>query len=98
MLRRQHRALSSFGLVTTIAATSAFVACGNGSPTQNLNAGATSSSSASSGEPVTVDDIMDSLPKSCAFQCTDCEEPDKPYDCPTSKGWSTLPHDDACPD
>jgi DNA-binding beta-propeller fold protein YncE len=45
----------------------------------------------------TVDDILSSLPQSCAFDCIGkCTEPTTPYDCPTVKPWDTLPHEDAC--
>jgi Phosphoesterase family len=43
-----------------------------------------------------VDTIMGSLPKSCAFACGACPEPETPYACPTLQPWATLPHDPAC--
>lgn len=45
----------------------------------------------------TVDDIMATLPDSCAFACgSDCPEPTEPYVCPTLKPWAELPHADTC--
>jgi len=44
----------------------------------------------------TVDDIMADLPKSCAFQCGECTEPEAPFECPTLAPWDKLPHDEAC--
>ncbi|UQA62859.1 alkaline phosphatase family protein [Polyangium aurulentum] len=44
-----------------------------------------------------VDEIMLSLPKSCAFACApDCTEPAEPFACPTLKPWNELPHAAAC--
>jgi DNA-binding beta-propeller fold protein YncE len=46
---------------------------------------------------LTVDDVMDDLPQSCAFECGDtCVEPATAFDCPTIKAWDKVPHDDAC--
>jgi hypothetical protein len=43
-----------------------------------------------------VDDVMTSLPQSCAFACGGCDEPKTPYACPTLDAWEKLPHADAC--
>ena len=48
------------------------------------------------GAETNVETIMGSLPKSCAFECADCPEPETPYACPTVQPWATLPHDPAC--
>jgi hypothetical protein len=45
---------------------------------------------------VTVDDVMDDLPQSCAFECGGCAEPVTAFDCPTIKAWDKVPHDAAC--
>jgi hypothetical protein len=44
----------------------------------------------------TVDDIMTDLPKSCAFLCGGCTEPETAFDCPTLAPWDKLPHEDVC--
>lgn len=44
----------------------------------------------------TVDDIMTDLPKSCAFQCGECNEPATPFACPTLAEWNKLPHEATC--
>ena len=44
----------------------------------------------------TVDDIMASLPDSCAFSCSDCAEPAVAYECPTLAAWDKLPHAESC--
>src|SRR5262245_41230669 len=41
-------------------------------------------------------DIMSDLPRSCAFACSDCAEPEQPYACPTLKPWGQIPHAQAC--
>lgn len=87
-------------LLASLLATAA--ACGGGGETQSTGGSSSSSSSSSSsggggGAPaVTVDDIMSDLPKSCAFACGACDEPDAPFACPTIAPWASLPHDDAC--
>ena len=46
---------------------------------------------------LTVDDVMDDLPRSCAFECgSTCAEPVTAFDCPTVKPWDSVPHDKAC--
>lgn len=44
----------------------------------------------------TVEDIMADLPKSCAFQCSACNEPETAFDCPTLAPWDQLPHEATC--
>lgn len=44
----------------------------------------------------TVDAIMGNLPASCAFDCSECNEPAQPFACPTLKPWATLPHAAEC--
>ncbi len=44
----------------------------------------------------TVDDIMSELPKSCAFACSGCNEPETAFACPTLAPWNTLPHEATC--
>lgn len=44
----------------------------------------------------TVDDVMANLSASCAFQCSDCAEPETPYACTTLKPWADLPHAESC--
>jgi DNA-binding beta-propeller fold protein YncE len=43
-----------------------------------------------------VEDVMATLPKSCAFSCGVCDEPDTAFSCPTLLPWEKLPHADAC--
>ncbi|MFT3767046.1 MAG: bifunctional YncE family protein/alkaline phosphatase family protein [Minicystis sp.] len=77
------------------------VACSGGGATTGTGGGTTASSSASSGtggqpDVGTVDDIMATLPQSCAFACEACAEPEAPFSCPTLAPWNMLPHDEAC--
>lgn len=44
----------------------------------------------------TASDIMQNLPRSCAFDCGACGEPEEPFACPTLKPWDKLPHAAAC--
>src|SRR4051794_27412020 len=76
--------------LTALALISAFAGCGDETRT--------ASSGTTTGTPPlpAVDDIMTALPQSCAFDCSDCEEPVKPFDCPTTKPWDKVPHADAC--
>jgi len=46
----------------------------------------------------TVDEIMSSLPQSCAFDCGGCNEPGEPFTCTTLKPWNELPHAKECGD
>jgi DNA-binding beta-propeller fold protein YncE len=70
---------------------------GTGGGTSSTTTSSSSSSSGTGGQPSeTVDDIMASLPPSCAFACGGCNEPDTPFSCPTIAPWDKLPHDDAC--
>ena len=52
--------------------------------------------SGGSGGGATVDDVLSSLPASCAFDCSACPEPETPFSCPTLDAWDKLPHDAAC--
>jgi DNA-binding beta-propeller fold protein YncE len=76
------------------------VACGGGGTTGT--GGHTSSGSSTStgtgGQPDVgnVDDVMASIPQSCAFACGNCTEPETPYACNTLAPWDKLPHDEAC--
>src|ERR1700733_10126380 len=72
------------------------VACGGSDAPGATATARVSSRPPSTGTGPSVEDIMSSLPQSCAFTCQDCAEPDTPFDCPTVKPWETLPHDDAC--
>jgi hypothetical protein len=91
-MRRTSSLTSLFALVAPLAL--ATYGCGSDS-TPEVQGGTTSSSSSTGGP--SVDEVMGHLPKSCAFQCgTTCEEPAKPYECPTTKDWKDVPHADAC--
>lgn len=65
------------------------------SSSKSASSASSSSSSGAGGE--TVDEIMQSLPSSCVFDCTgSCDEAKTPFSCPTLADWKSLPHDDAC--
>jgi hypothetical protein len=34
--------------------------------------------------------------KSCAFRCSGCSEPERPFDCPSMRAWSAVAHAPAC--
>ena len=71
---------------------------GNGEPSATTGTGGGTTTSSTGGQPNvgTVDDIMSSLPVSCAFACDACPEPDTAFSCPTLQPWSALPHAAAC--
>ena len=79
------------------------VGAGGGAPgsTSSASTSASTSTSASSssgtGGGPSVEDVLDSLPQSCSFQCSGCAEPDTAFACPTLAAWASLPHDPACP-
>ena len=93
------RCTRSFPLVLS-ALLAQLVGCGgNGAHTTGTGTGAGTTSSSSTGGPPsvgTVDDVMSSLPVSCAFACDACPEPDMAFSCPTLQPWGALPHADAC--
>jgi hypothetical protein len=47
-------------------------------------------------DPGDPDELMATLPRSCAFDCGSCAEPEVPFSCPTLLPWRDLPHADAC--
>ena len=70
---------------------------GSTSAATTSSTAASSSSSTGAGGSLTVDDVLSSLPGSCAFECgAACSEPKTPFACPTLEPWAKLPHDPAC--
>ena len=87
-----------FGGLALALASSTLAACADESSTASSETSSTTATSTSTGTggSVSADDIMGDLPRSCAFDCSDCPEPDAPYDCPTVKPWADLPHAKDC--
>ncbi len=76
-------------------------ACGGGSGPSSTTTGTTSDASggdaASDVDLGSVDDFMQNLPSSCAFDCKHGCDAEKvgPFACPATADWSTIPHDPA---
>lgn len=84
---RRHRALS---LLTLSLLALAAAGCGDDDTSTPLPTTTTTGPS--------VDDIMGSLPESCAFSCGDCAEPETAFTCPALAPWDEIPHAAACED
>ncbi len=42
------------------------------------------------------EDLIYEIPRSCSFDCKECNEPTTPYACPAMAKWSAVPHAEAC--
>ncbi len=96
---RPRTSLASLPLVAVavVSAAAASVAGCGGSGTPGTGGGSSSSSSGAGGGLGSADDILSSLPQSCALDCgSACAEPETAFACPTVLPWAQLPHDDAC--
>jgi DNA-binding beta-propeller fold protein YncE len=93
-MRRRHALLCALPAVTLL---SPLAGCGDREEhSTNDEAGTQRPPSSPKPDPEAVDDIMASLPQSCAFECSACDEPEAPFACPTLKPWDKLPHAAAC--